>query len=134
MSSDHRLSSRNLRDRELTKSTNVITTDSENKTNNSTSSDQESDNDKNSDDTEKTVIENTEVIKTKGQEFSEANFLVPISSKIQLIPIYYLGAIHHKKRPSFLFLYLVFFRNQRKLLVLLEEMTTKKMPLRIPDL
>ena len=85
LSSDHRLSSRNLRDRELTKSTNCITTDSENKTNNSTSSDQESDNDKNSDDTEKTVIENTEVIKTKGQEFSEANFLVPISSKKQLI-------------------------------------------------
>ena len=75
------LNSRNLRDRELAKSTNLITTDSENKTNNSTSSDQESDNDKNSDDTEKTVIENTEVIKTKGQEISEANFLVPISSK-----------------------------------------------------
>ena len=83
MSSDHRLSSRNLRDRELTQSTHFITTDSENKTNNSTSSDQESDNDKNSDDTEKTVIENTEVIKTKGQEISEANFLVPITSKKQ---------------------------------------------------
>jgi hypothetical protein len=128
LSSDHRLSSRNLRDRELTKSTNFITTDSENKTNNSTSSDQESDNDKNSDDTEKTVIENTEVIKTKGQEFSEANFLVPISSKIHLISIHYLGAIQHKKGPSFFlfFFYLVLFRNQRKLLVLLEEMRTKK--------
>ena len=39
--------------------------DSESKTNTSTSSDQESDNGKTSDDTDKTVIENTEVIKTK---------------------------------------------------------------------
>ena len=39
--------------------------DSESKTNTSTSSDQESDNGKTSDGTENTVIENTEVIKTK---------------------------------------------------------------------